>query len=702
MWPVYLSIGNLSSNIRNKPSLGGYTIIGFIPVPPKIAKLKDKEAEAYRDFKVRMLQEVICSILNGFYSEDNATFTAFCADGNFRRCFPKLVGWMGDYPEHIKIQGLKYGQCFWCEADRDTFGDEIAIRRQQRVKRRDHVEYQCQYSDLDGSGREYLLAANVLPMYNPLWNLQGPLKLCKNIADIPKPDILHTIHLGVIQHLANWLMLYFKEVGCLGIFNAACRSVPAYLTEPAVKTTYDDVKNWAGKDIQKISKFLLACAYIALREVKQAQKRDASKAIRATRSLLEFSFYCSYNSHDSGTISQMQDVLTVFHENKTVFTQFRAGVKAKATATKLRKDLLAERDAALSQFNGSSREKEVLKSGWKIHIDGEIKSSLAAQSDFALPKLHLISHFAELIALYGALPQFSQQTGERCHIDTIKNAFKCTNKSESFENQVIEYNLRHEAFRQRDLNTSAFNGNSLPVSGSNSKKDGGSRAAKLDSSQNLIRNVFELVQYIQVPQFYKELCSYCEKMYKDSAVFSIDPTPKSLVAGRSIVERSLCTVFHRLLVLTTKHGTENTVVQTVRCTGKDSWKSQPPRHDWVWRKVPGNAKHGALHGALPVKLLQIFRLVICNNVYGFYGEHELAFVETTVVCNGGKPDADSGLVRVKRDVVRTFAIVDIAELTGAAQCIPDKPLLDNNKQHSWVVNSHVDLETWNSVYSYDE
>lgn len=700
MWPVYLSIGNISSNIRRKPSLGAYTTIAFVPVPPKIAKLKDKEADVYRDFKIRVLQEVICSILNGFYSEDNVSFTAYCADGNFRCCVPKLVGWMGDYPEHIKIQGLKYGQCFWCEADRDTFGDEIAMR-QQRVKRRDHVEYQRQYSDLDGTGREYLQAANVLPMYNPLWNLQGPLKLCKNIADLPKPDILHTIHLGVIQHLANWLMLYLNEVGCLDIINAACRSVPAYLTEPAVKTTYDDVKNWAGKDIQKISKNLLACTYIALRGVNQAQKRDASKAIRTTRSLLEFSFYCSYNSHDSGTIAQMRDVWAEFHENKTVFTQFRAGVKAKATATKLRKDLLAERDAELRQFNGSVRETEILKSDWKIHIDAEIRSSLAAHSDFALPKLHLISHFTELIALYGALAQYSQQTGERCHIENIKNAYKCTNRSESFEDQVIEYNLRHEAFRQRDLNISAINRNNLPVSSPNGKKDGGSRV-KLDSGQKNIKNVFELVEYIQIPQFYKELCSYCEKLYKNSTVFSIDPIQESLIAGMSTVERSLITVFHRFLVYSTEYGTENTVVQTVRCTGKESWMSQSPRNDWVWRNVPGNAKHGALHGALPVKLLHIFRLVIHNNVYGYYGEHELALVETTIACNGGKPDADSGLVRVKRDVGRPFVIVDIAELTGAAQCIPDKPLLPKKKQHSWVVNSHVDLETWNTVYSYDE
>ena len=72
-----------------------------------------------------------------------------------------------------------------------------------------------------------------------------------------------------------------------------------------------------------------------------------------------------------------------------------------------------------------------------------------------------------------------------------------------------------------------------------------------------------------------------------------------------------------------------------------------------------------------------------------------------VPINAGQPDKDGGLVRVMRPQIRSgILVIDVEEIYGAAHLISDTP---QAKEHdSWTVNSHIDLETWNKVYVWEE
>jgi hypothetical protein len=48
------------------------------------------------------------------------------------------------------------------------------------------------------------------------------------------------------------------------------------------------------------------------------------------------------------------------------------------------------------------------------------------------------------------------------------------------------------------------------------------------------------------------------------------------------------------------------------------------------------------------------------------------------------------------------AVVNASRLTGAAHLIPEEPNCAGVVQRAWVVNSHIDLATWNDVYWMDE
>jgi len=48
-------------------------------------------------------------------------------------------------------------------------------------------------------------------------------------SDLPKPDLLHTMQLGMLKHLLWWLSDFLKQYKRLEVFNNIWISVPAYL-----------------------------------------------------------------------------------------------------------------------------------------------------------------------------------------------------------------------------------------------------------------------------------------------------------------------------------------------------------------------------------------------------------------------------------------------------------------------------------------
>jgi hypothetical protein len=80
---------------------------------------------------------------------------------------------------------------------------------------------------------------------------------------------------------------------------------------------------------------------------------------------------------------------------------------------------------------------------------------------------------------------------------------------------------------------------------------------------------------------------------------------------------------------------------------------------------------------------------------------QLGLVEKTQAVNGGKAERASAMVRVARATQGDrYQIVYISHIDGAAHLIPFDPKADTNT--SWLVNSHLDIETWNEVVNVDE
>jgi len=119
-WPVYMTIGNLSSKLRQMPSTHSIVIVTLLPIPIKNRNIPHKRLDEQRKTNREVLKEVLRWLLHPPTFKQNPSAESvycniLCVDGNFRRCKPVLAAWLADCPEYSDLHHLKRHVCFWCE-----------------------------------------------------------------------------------------------------------------------------------------------------------------------------------------------------------------------------------------------------------------------------------------------------------------------------------------------------------------------------------------------------------------------------------------------------------------------------------------------------------------------------------------------------------------------------------------------------------
>jgi len=101
--------------------------------------------------------------------------------------------------------------------------------------------------------------------------------------------------------------------------------------------------------------------------------------------------------------------------------------------------------------------------------------------------------------------------------------------------------------------------------------------------------------------------------------------------------------------------------------------------------------YGALRGCLPAKPVALLKIrdYRCDNTHTL---HLVAGVQMLTPVNSGRLSDQHGLVTVQmREDARGFTIVDIGTILGLAHLI-----LEEDRR--WLVNSRIDLRTFNEIY----
>src|SRR5688572_5031307 len=88
MWPIYITIGNISSEIHPKPSQMISIAIALIPNPPILRQTTTTQKNFLRNCKNLIVQDIIANIFESFnishrciYDNEYTKFYVTCADG---------------------------------------------------------------------------------------------------------------------------------------------------------------------------------------------------------------------------------------------------------------------------------------------------------------------------------------------------------------------------------------------------------------------------------------------------------------------------------------------------------------------------------------------------------------------------------------------------------------------------------------------
>jgi len=203
-----MTIGYLPSTIRNRPGSMAILLLGLLPIPPKLAKasMADKLQRLINANTLCGVCELIFAPLNRA-AREGAPID--CADGKIRRCFPIMSGWIAEHMENVTLPRIKSNACPKCEMPpeelgsraghhcaRDYAGCERYVRENPSLDSETH----------DAAHARYTNETHCIQRGQNVF--QGLVRVAT--PDLHKPDMLHTIYLGLFKHMMDSILRFLK------------------------------------------------------------------------------------------------------------------------------------------------------------------------------------------------------------------------------------------------------------------------------------------------------------------------------------------------------------------------------------------------------------------------------------------------------------------------------------------------------------
>ena len=377
-----MTIGNIPKEIRRKPSLHAYVLLGYLPTT-RLCHVSNKAqrrrllANLYHSCMHRILAPLETAGTTGIYM--------MCGDGRLYRNHPIFAAFIGDYPEQILSTGSITGQCPTCDVNHDRLGDYDS---RDINHLRDLALVLNIFDSFEEDPANFLrtcASAKIKPIVKPFWKDFPYAHIFRSIT----PDILHQIYQGVIKHITSWII---EAIGAEEV-DARCRRLPPNHNLRTFTKGISTLSRVTGQEHNQIGRILLALVM----DVPLPEGLSNVRLVRAIRALMDFVFLAQYPIHTGKTLELLEDALSRFHDNKSIFVD------------------------------------------------------LGIRGHFNIPKLHFTSHYVDCIKLYGTTDNFNTETTERLHIDLAKDAYTATNHKDKFLQMTTWLEHKEKIHRHEQL-----------------------------------------------------------------------------------------------------------------------------------------------------------------------------------------------------------------------------------------------------------
>ncbi|KAJ8079817.1 hypothetical protein PM082_016639 [Marasmius tenuissimus] len=296
-WPVYLTIGNISKDIRRKVNTHATVLVGYLPVGKfDCYTEKTRSVAQYRTF-----HHCMSLLTESLIEAGTQGVSMTCADGLLRWVFPILAAYVADYPEQCLVACCMENRCPICRVDPKERGTHAASELRTPTEALRLLNNWQLGHDND------FIKHGLRDIPDPFW-----AKLpYSNIFQSFTPNLLHQLHKGVFKdHLVKWCSKIVGEEE----LDARFKSMTSHPDLRHFKNGISLVSQWTGaehKAMQHIFVGLLAGAV----------SDDVMVCVRAA---IDFIYYSSLHSHTDETLTGLSNALDTFHQHKNIFIELGA------------------------------------------------------------------------------------------------------------------------------------------------------------------------------------------------------------------------------------------------------------------------------------------------------------------------------------------------------------------------------------------
>jgi hypothetical protein len=183
--------------------------------------------------------------------------------------------------------------------------------------------------------------------------------------------------------------------------------------------------------------------------------------------------------------------------------------------------------------------------------------------------------------------------------------------------------------------------------------------------------------------------------------FKVKSRIETYISDQQLYSTQGC-IYHRIKVQVDGLDGEH-ISQICRCTGILRWRGGDRLNNWMRVKQSPGRCYGALNGRLPWQLQQQFGIMLLKED-GAFVEYWLAMALTTMPGNSGNLDPVSKFVPVRKvPAAVTLQVFRVGNIVGCVHVIPDiaaSSKTGDGRNEQCIVNSHLDLVTWNVMYNW--